>query len=151
MNSFLKSIAFTSIAAVSVATIGSVAQARAIGGFGGHADDASQASAFVENWNGVLNNGSGSYRWDVPLVVDPAGNYTPTVAVYVNGASSNVSCTTQAVTNTGSDYSNTGWYSTTQGNTNGYITPGTVTVPNGGSLEVACFLSPGSKLIDVVW
>jgi hypothetical protein len=151
MKSIKKSLAVLAIAGLCVSAFAPVAAARGLGGYGGHADNPSQATSFSEIWNSVSWNGSGTARWDIPLVIDPVGNYSPTAWVYVNGVSSNVSCTVQAVNQNEGTISNTRWVSPGVGNAWTSVNPGTVTTVYNGSLEMACFLGKGSRIQTVAW
>jgi len=151
MNHTKKSLTILAVAALAVAALAPVASARGLGGWGGHADNPSQATSFSENWNAVAYNGSNTARWDIPLVIDNVGSLTPVAYVYVSGASSNVSCSSQAVSQDQSTISNTVWASPSVGNAWTSVTPGTVTTVTNGSAEIACFLGNGSKVQTVTW
>jgi hypothetical protein len=151
MNTVQKMFSGLALAAVSSVLFSHAAEARAIGGFGGRPDSASQNTCFAATWKDVNFTCTGSGRWDLPLVVDNAGNYTPNLSAFASGSSSGVSCSVQAVSQNNTVFSNTNWISPGQGNANVVYQPGTVTVPGGGTLEVACFLSQGSHLFGVTY
>jgi hypothetical protein len=153
MNSVRKSLVVVAVAALSVsmAALPPIASARGLGGFGGHADNASQQTSFSEFWNAVVYNGPGSARWDIPLLIDPVGSDSTTVYAFVNGASSNVSCSAQAVSQDTRFISNTAWYSPNIGNAWTSVTLPAVTTVFNGSLELACFIGNGSRIQTVTW
>ena len=151
MNRIRKSLMVVSVTALSLTALVPLASARGLGGFGGKAADATQESSFSEYWNAVVYNGSGTARWDVPLVIDALGTLNVTAYVYVNGVSSNVSCSTQSVGPDSMSKSNTVWVSPPVGNAWTSVFPGPVTGFVDGSLEISCFLGTGSKLQTVTW
>ena len=153
MNSLKKSPVVVAVAVLSVSMAAQtpIASARGLGGFGGHADNASQQTSFSEVWNAVVYNGSGSARWDIPLVIDGVGTEWTFVYAFVNGVSSNVSCSVQAVSQDTSFISSTSWHSPSVGNAWTSIALPTVTTVTNGSLEMACFLGNGSRIQTVTW
>jgi hypothetical protein len=151
MKSIKKSLAVLAIAGLCVSAFAPVAAARSIGGRGGQASNASQATSFLEDFNGVTWNGSGYARWDMPLVIDRAANYTPTAWVYVNGVAGNANCVSQAKTGDGRTVSYTNWIHASVGNAWTTITPGTVAALSNSAVQISCFLGNGSVIQSVTW
>jgi hypothetical protein len=147
----VKTSFFVAAAVLSVAALAPNASARGLGGYGGKADSGSQTSSFSEVWNSVMYNGTGTARWDIPLVIDAVGSLTPTVYAFVSGASSNVSCTAQAVSQDESFISSTGWFSPSVGNAWTSVALPTVRTVTNGSAEVACFIGTNSRIQTVTW
>lgn len=151
MNSVKKLLVAVAALSVSMAALTPIASARGVGGFAGHAHDPSQQANFLEFWNGVIYTGSGATRWDIPLVIDGIGPVNTFVYVFVNGVSSNVSCSVQAVSPDTSFISNTALHSPNIGNAWTSIALPTVTTVSNGSLEMACLVGNGSRIQTVTW
>jgi hypothetical protein len=134
----------------------SIADARSVGGFAARAVNPSYAQYLTENWATVIiaaGAPAGGITVEIPdMLVDTATNYNPTIGVKSPNAG-DVACASlgQSSINNGGVYSWTGYI---QPGTIGAATtfqPGTVTVPTGGFLTVACAMKPGSTLYNLYW
>lgn len=127
--------------------------ARALPGFGGKARSASSVGCFWEAAGAVTNScgAASDNAWWIPLVVDPAGNYTPQYSVKAPSPSNTIGCQTFGVDQDGATW----WvtpvvYPSVFGSPQ-RITPGTSYVPPGGSLYGACFIGTNASLKRVAW
>jgi len=152
-----KVILGTLLSAAVTVGVAPAAFARSVGAWAGNPiglTTATRGTCFSESAGAVTGNfgvsACGNYVWEVNLPVDASGTYT----VYITGSSVSpnpayVQCTAYAVALDGTHTNANPVNMTSSVLTN---TPlGSVTVPSGGNLFVACFNLQYGKIGTVNW
>ena len=152
MNSIQKTFAAVAIAGLSFA-VAPPADARSIGAWSGKPQDSRESDCFAENYMSVTNTCNDTLIWEVPLVVESSGPFNPTINVYASGSTGNVACQTMALfqDSGGGGTRTTPHVGPSQANVPMNIQPGAESIPNGGTLTVACWLGLGGRINSVNW
>lgn len=136
------------IAGLTLAALGS-ASARTVPPDVGRAINFSDEGCFSLWYSAVTNNCSTQRAYEMPMVVDSAGNKTVYVNAYGAGTANNVGCRAVATDAQVSTY----WASPTV-YLSSFGSAQTITlngayVPSGGRMYVTCYMNPGGRVNSV--
>ncbi|MCP3061090.1 hypothetical protein LXT21_20110 [Myxococcus sp. K38C18041901] len=137
--------------ALVLTSVAGTANARTVAGWHGKPQIHADGACTGESWTTLTNNCSWTITVFYPLMVDGSGNYRVTVNAYGATPANNVGCRFFGLTKDA-----TGIYQVPLGYLPGFganrdIVLGPVFVPAGGTLNLACDLSPGARVNSVNW
>jgi hypothetical protein len=137
--------------ALALASVAGTANARSVAGWHGKPQLQVDGACMGESWTTQTNNCTRAVTLFFPTTVDSSGNYRLVVNAYGATTANNVGCRFFGLTSDA-----TGMYSVPvtylpSFGTNQNISLGPVYAPSGGTLNVACTLSPGGRVNSVSW